>query len=192
MIRSFPASYRNWVWICVLPRPFTKELEVGLLPLLFWLRWQWSWDSNQCHQLYVPLHASTPEWRVRGLRWKLLAVCSGGTCSCPLGQSKVCSALWSFDILLGVVECAGFTPIRYQACPVVFLESKYGSVSIGAQEHLFIKLAGVGRDTVLAETFSVTTVNKSNGFFRQKPPTFFWIFTVEKAVTLIYYFSWRK
>lgn len=167
MLRSFPASYGNWVWICVLPRPFTKELEVGLLRLLFWLRRQWSWDSNQCHQLYVPLHASTPEWRVRGrgLRWKLLAVCNGGTCSCPLGQSKVCSALWSFDILLGVVECAGFTPVRYQACPVVLLESKDGSVSTCAQEHLSVKLAGDGQDTVLAETFSVTTVNKINIIF---------------------------
>lgn len=34
-------------------RPFTKGLEVGLLPLLFWLRRQWSSDSNRCHQLLM-------------------------------------------------------------------------------------------------------------------------------------------
>lgn len=63
------------------------------------------------------------------------------------------------------MECAGFTPVRYQACPVVLLESKDGSVSTCAQKDLSVKLAGDGQDTVLAETFSVTTVNKINIIF---------------------------
>lgn len=49
----------------------------------------------------------------RGPRIKFLTVCNRGTYSCPLGQSKGCSTLWSSNILLGVVERAQFPPVRY-------------------------------------------------------------------------------
>lgn len=102
-----------------------------------------------------------------GERYEIKSVCSMQCKYLQLGQSKSCP-VQSFDILLGVVGHAGFTPIRYlirKACPVVILESKDSSTFTCAQEHLCIKLADDGQDTVLAQSFSVTTVNKINFFF---------------------------
>lgn len=59
-----------------------------------------------------------------------------------------------------------------KACPVVLPENQDSSDFSCAQEHLCIKLAGDGQDTVLAETFSITRVNKINFFLRQKPPKY--------------------
>lgn len=109
-----------------------RVLEDGPMPLPFWRRGQWRWDSNQCRQPNVAPHASTPEWtgfswwRGRGPRLKLLTVCNGGTYRCALGQSKGCSAL-KFRRAPRSSGVTQFPPVRYLIRRRLFLLQFWGA-----------------------------------------------------------------
>lgn len=189
-----------------------RVLEDGPMLLLFWLRGQWRWDSNQCCQPNVAPHASTSEWtgfswwRGRGLRLKRRTVCNGGTYRCALGQSKGCFALWSFDTFLGVVECTQFPPTRYLIRRRLFLLQFWGAqIAVLLPGHQSISVwswQGVSR-IVLADISSGTMVNKIRfyfffkvhlGYFEAGATNIVWCIYCRKSSNFHrrYYLGWRE